>query len=61
VEIKYLLKFRRIEVSPPSLPKKMGVKIRRETEEPSTQRRTKARHDPAALRAVQGALGQEGS
>jgi hypothetical protein len=28
---------------------------------PSTQRRTKARHDPAALRAVQEALGQEGS
>jgi hypothetical protein len=39
----------------------MRVKIRRETEEPSTQRRTKARHDPAALRAVQEALGQEGS
>jgi hypothetical protein len=39
---------------------KMRVKIRRETEEPSTQRRTKARHDPAALRAVQEALGQEG-
>jgi hypothetical protein len=37
------------------------VKVRRETEEPSTQRRTKARHDPAALRAVQEALGQEGS
>jgi hypothetical protein len=32
-----------------------------ETEEPSTQRRTKARHDPAALRGVQEALGQEGS
>jgi hypothetical protein len=40
---------------------KMRVKIRRETEEPSTQRRTKARHDPAALRAVKEALGQEGS
>jgi hypothetical protein len=40
---------------------KMRVKISRETEEPSTQRRTKARHDPAALRAVQEALGQEGS
>jgi hypothetical protein len=39
----------------------MRVKIRRETEEPSTQRRTKARYDPAALRAVQEALGQEGS
>jgi hypothetical protein len=37
------------------------VKVRRETEEPSTQRRTKARHDPAALRAVQEALEQEGS
>jgi hypothetical protein len=40
---------------------KMRVKIRRETEEPSTQRRTKARHDPATLRGVQEALGQEGS
>jgi hypothetical protein len=39
----------------------MRVEIRRETEEPSTQRRTKARHNPAALRAVQEALGQEGS
>jgi hypothetical protein len=39
----------------------LRVKVRRETEEPSTQRRTKARHDPAALRAVQEALGQEGS
>jgi hypothetical protein len=37
------------------------VKVRRKTEEPSTQRRTKARHDPAALRAVQEELGQEGS
>jgi hypothetical protein len=37
------------------------VKVSRETEEPSTQRRTKARHDPAALRAVQKALGEEGS
>jgi hypothetical protein len=37
------------------------VKVRCETEEPSTKRRTKARHDPAALRAVQEALGQEGS
>jgi hypothetical protein len=34
------------------------VKVRRKTEEPSTQRRTKARHDPAALRAVQEELGQ---
>jgi hypothetical protein len=40
---------------------KMRVKIRRETEEPSTQRRTKTRHDPAALRAVQEELGQGGS
>jgi hypothetical protein len=40
---------------------KMRVKIRREIEEPSTQRRTKARHDPAALQAVKEALGQEGS
>jgi hypothetical protein len=39
----------------------MRVKIRHKTEEPSTQRRTKARHDPAALRAVQEALVQEGS
>jgi hypothetical protein len=39
----------------------MRVKIRHETEEPSTQRRTKARHDPTALRDVQEALGQEGS
>jgi hypothetical protein len=37
------------------------VKVRRETEEPSTQRRTKARHDPASLRAVQEELGQGGS
>jgi hypothetical protein len=37
------------------------VKVRRETKEPSTQRRTKARHDPAALRAVQEVLGQDGS
>jgi hypothetical protein len=37
------------------------VKVQRKTEEPSTQRRTKARHDPAALRAVQEKLGQEGS
>jgi hypothetical protein len=37
------------------------VKVRRETEEPSTQRRTKARHDSAALRAVQETLAQEGS
>jgi hypothetical protein len=34
------------------------VKVRRDNEEPSTQRRTKARHDPAALQAVQEALGQ---
>jgi hypothetical protein len=40
---------------------KMRVKIRHDTEEPSTQRRTKARHDPAALRAVQEELGQGGS
>jgi hypothetical protein len=39
----------------------MRVKIRRETEEPSTQRRTKARHNPTALRTVQEALGQKGS
>jgi hypothetical protein len=39
----------------------MRVKIRREIEEPSTQRRTKARHDPTTLRVVQEALGQEGS
>jgi hypothetical protein len=39
----------------------MRVKIRRETEEPSTQRRTKARHHPATLRVVQEALGQESS
>jgi hypothetical protein len=37
------------------------VKVGRGNEEPSTQRRTKARHDPAALQAVQKALGQEGS
>jgi hypothetical protein len=37
------------------------VKVSRGNEEPSTQRRTKARHNPAALRAVQEALGQEGS
>jgi hypothetical protein len=35
------------------------VKVGRGNEEPSTQRRTKARHDPAALQAVQEALGQE--
>jgi hypothetical protein len=40
---------------------KTRVKIRHETEVPSTQRRTKARHDPAALRAVQEELGQGGS
>jgi hypothetical protein len=34
------------------------VKVRCETEEPSTQRRAKARHDPATLRAVQEELGQ---
>jgi hypothetical protein len=39
----------------------MRVKISCETEEPYTQRRTKAWHDPAALRVVQEALGQEGS
>jgi hypothetical protein len=37
------------------------VKVSRGNEEPSTQRRTKARHDPAALRAVQEVLEQEGS
>jgi hypothetical protein len=37
------------------------VKVRCETEEPSTQRRTKARHDPVALRVVQEELGQVGS
>jgi hypothetical protein len=37
------------------------VKVRCETEEPSTQRRTKARHGLAALRAVQEELGQGGS
>jgi hypothetical protein len=36
------------------------VKVSRGNEEPSTQRRTKARHDPAALRAVQEVLEQEG-
>jgi hypothetical protein len=36
------------------------LKVSRGNEEPSTQRRTKARHDPAAFRAVQEALGQEG-
>jgi hypothetical protein len=36
------------------------VKVGRGNEEPSTQRRTKARHDPAALQAVQEALGHEG-
>jgi hypothetical protein len=44
-----------------SLIQMMRVKVRRETEEPSTQRRTKARHDTAALRAVQEDLEQEGS
>jgi hypothetical protein len=37
------------------------VKVSRGNEEPSTQRRTKSRHDPAALRAVQEVLEQEGS
>jgi hypothetical protein len=37
------------------------VKVGRVNEEPSTQRRTKARHDPAALQAVQEALGHAGS
>jgi hypothetical protein len=37
------------------------VKVSRGNEEPSTQRRTKARHDPSALRAVQEALGHESS
>jgi hypothetical protein len=37
------------------------VKVGRGNEKPSTQRRTKARHDPAALQAVQEALGHEGS
>jgi hypothetical protein len=45
----------------PSLPRMVRVKVSRGNEEPSTQRRTKARHDPAALRAVREALGQEGS
>jgi hypothetical protein len=39
----------------------MRVKIRRDTDEPSSQRRTKARHDPATLWVVQEALGQESS
>jgi hypothetical protein len=39
----------------------MRVKIRHDTEDPSTQRRSKARHDPVALRAMQEVLGQEGS
>jgi hypothetical protein len=39
----------------------MRVKIMCETEEPSTQRRTKARHEPVALRVMQDALVQEGS
>jgi hypothetical protein len=30
----------------------MRVKIRHDTDEPSTQMRTKARHDPATLRVV---------
>jgi hypothetical protein len=37
------------------------LKVSRGNEEPSTQRRTKARHDPAAFWAVQEALGQESS
>jgi hypothetical protein len=37
------------------------LKVSHGNEEPSTQRRTKARHDPAALRVVQEALGQESS
>jgi hypothetical protein len=37
----------------------MRVKIRRDTDEPSTQRRTMARHDPTTLRVVQETLGQE--
>jgi hypothetical protein len=37
------------------------LKVSRGNEEPSTQRRTKARHDPAAFRAVQEVLGQKGS
>jgi hypothetical protein len=37
------------------------VKVRRDNEEPSTQRRTKDRHDPAALQDVQEALGHAGS
>jgi hypothetical protein len=37
------------------------LKVSRGNVEPSTQRRTKARHDPAAFRAVQEALGQESS
>jgi hypothetical protein len=37
----------------------MRVKIKHDMDEPSTQRRTKARHDPATLRVVQETLGQE--
>jgi hypothetical protein len=37
------------------------VNVCHKTLEPSTQRRTKARHDPAALTAVQEELGQGGS
>jgi hypothetical protein len=36
----------------------MRVKIRRDAEDPSTQIRTKARHDPATLRVVQETLGE---
>jgi hypothetical protein len=35
------------------------LKVSRGNEEPSTQQRTRARHDPSALRAVQEALGHE--
>jgi hypothetical protein len=39
----------------------MRVNIRHDTDEPSTQRGTKARHDPTTLRVVQKTLGQESS
>jgi hypothetical protein len=39
----------------------MRVEIRCDTDEPSTQKRTKARHDPATLRVMQETLGQESS
>jgi hypothetical protein len=39
----------------------MRVKIRCDMNEASTQRRTKARHDPATLRVVQETFGQKSS